>query len=145
MVHSPEYPTYFIPAFTQAKANGDAGDLKKGEGVRGIITGCMEGIAVGAIVSGKSFKMKEMAPYMACGAALQYFSCKVFPLLGEKCGKIIYKNNLAKNQKTATSLNIVSPSSKENPVIKNVATSTLATMFKGNYKNHMTNSGALKI
>lgn len=29
MVHSPEYPTYFIPAFTQAKATGDSSELKK--------------------------------------------------------------------------------------------------------------------
>lgn len=90
MVHCPEWPTYFIPAYTQAKANGDAGDLKKGEGARGIITGGLEGIAVGALVSGRMLKPKEMGPYIILGAALQLFSSKLFPWLGEKIGRIQY-------------------------------------------------------
>lgn len=90
MVHAPEYPTYFIPAFTQAKATGDASDMKKGEGPRGIITGMLEGVAVGALVSGGKIKGREMVPYIVLGAALQLFSSKVFPWLGEKMGRQIY-------------------------------------------------------
>ena len=94
LVHSPEYPTYFIPAYTQAKATGNAGDLKKGEGIRGLITGGLEGIAVGALVSGRRLKPGEMVPYLLLGAGLQYISSKVFPWLGEKAGQRVYKNNL---------------------------------------------------
>jgi len=90
MVHCPEWPTYFIPSYTQAKATGDAGDLKKGEGARGIITGGLEGIAVGALVSGRVLKIKEMVPYIILGAALQLFSSKLFPWLGEKVGRVQY-------------------------------------------------------
>lgn len=91
LVHSPEYPTYFIPAFTQATATGDAKELKKGEGPRGLITGAMEGIAVGALVSGGEMKLgREMVPYIIMGAGLQFFSSKVFPWLGEKAGRLVY-------------------------------------------------------
>ena len=90
MVHCPEWPTYFIPAYTQAKATGDASELKKGEGPRGLITGGLEGIAVGALVSGRILKPKEMVPYIILGAALQLFSSKLFPWLGEKIGRIEY-------------------------------------------------------
>lgn len=91
LVHSPEYPTYFIPAFTQAKATGDAKDLKKGEGPRGLITGGLEGVAVGALVSGKNiWNPREMLPYIVLGAALQLFSSKVFPWIGEKTGRLVY-------------------------------------------------------
>lgn len=97
LVHSPEYPTYFIPAYTQAKATGDAGELKKGEGPRGLITGGLEGLAVGALVSGKNLKPREMVPYVILGAGLQYISSKFFPWLGEKWGRAIYLRNLSKN------------------------------------------------
>lgn len=97
MVHSPEYPTYFIPAYTQAKATGDASDLKKGEGPRGLITGGLEGIAVGALVSGEMLKPKEMIPYIVLGMGLQLFSCKVFPWLGEKMGKFVHEKTKFKN------------------------------------------------
>jgi len=90
MVHCPEWPTYFIPAYTQSKATGDASDLKKGEGARGILTGGLEGIAVGALVSGRMLKPKEMVPYIILGAALQLFSSKIFPWAGEKLGRIEY-------------------------------------------------------
>lgn len=91
LVHSPEYPTYFIPAFTQAKATGDAKELKKGEGPRGLITGGLEGVAVGALVSGKNiWNPREMLPYIVLGAALQLFSSKVFPWIGEKTGRLVY-------------------------------------------------------
>lgn len=102
LVHSPEYPTYFIPAFTQAKATGDATDLKKGEGPRGIITGCLEGVAVGALVSGKNIhRVQEMVPYMVLGAAMQLFSSKVFPWLGEKMGRHFYLKRQTANLRQA--------------------------------------------
>lgn len=90
MVHSPEYPTYFIPAYTQASATGDASELKKGEGPRGLITGALEGIAIGALVSGEHLKPREMIPYIILGAGLQLFSSKVFPWIGEKMGRHVY-------------------------------------------------------
>lgn len=96
LVHAPEYPTYFIPAYTQAKATGEAKELKKGEGPRGIITGALEGVAVGALVSGNDIKKSEMVPYMILGAGLQLFSSKVFPWLGEKAGAYIYRQRMAK-------------------------------------------------
>lgn len=107
LVHSPEYPTYFIPAYTQAKATGSAHELKKGEGARGVITGGLEGLAVGALVSGKILKPNEMIPYIIMGAGLQLFSSKVFPWIGEKVGQFEYKKNtfnknnqLVKNEAT---------------------------------------------
>lgn len=101
MVHAPEYPTYFIPAFTQAKATGDAKDLKKGEGPRGIITGMLEGVAIGALVSGRAIKPAEWIPYIVLGAALQLFSSKVFPWLGEKMGQQLYHKKAASNSQKA--------------------------------------------
>lgn len=100
MVHAPEYPTYFIPAFTQARTTGDAEDLKRGEGPRGIITGGLEGLAVGALVSGRWPKTKEMIPYICLGMALQFISSIVFPWLGEKTGQCLYKKNQEKMSKT---------------------------------------------
>ncbi|MFA7658351.1 MAG: hypothetical protein WCY19_02855 [Candidatus Gastranaerophilaceae bacterium] len=99
MVHCPEYPTYFIPTFTQAKATGDAGHLKKGEGPRGLITGGLEGVAVGALVSGEFLKPREMVPYIILGAGLQFFSSKFFPWIAEKMGRHIYKKRLHAQQK----------------------------------------------
>lgn len=99
MVHAPEYPTYFIPAFTQARATGDATEMKKGEGPRGIITGMLEGVAVGALVSGGKIKAREMGPYIVLGAALQLFSSKVFPWLGEKMGQQFYHKRQEANKK----------------------------------------------
>lgn len=97
MVHCPEYPTYFIPSYTQAKATGDATELKKGEGPRGLITGGLEGIAVGALVSGEILKPGEMIPYVVLGAGLQLFSSKFFPWLGEKVGRYVYNKRMADN------------------------------------------------
>lgn len=96
MVHAPEYPTYLIPAYTQAKATGSAKDLKKGEGLRGVLTGMLEGLAVGALVSGEKLKLKEMIPFIALGAGLQYFSSQFFPWIAEKVGKYNYLKNQKK-------------------------------------------------
>lgn len=97
MVHCPEYPTYFIPSFSQAKATGSAGHIKNGEMARGLITGGLEGIAVGGLVSGAKIKPREMVPYMILGAALQLLSSVLFPWLGEKSGRILYNKKMAKN------------------------------------------------
>lgn len=96
MVHAPEYPTYTIPAYTQAKETGDAKALKKGEGARGLITGALEGVAVGALVSGAKLRVKEMIPYMILGAGLQYFSSKFFPWIAEKAGRVAYNKKMKK-------------------------------------------------
>lgn len=122
MVHCPEYPTYFIPAFTQAKATGEATELKKGEGPRGIITGGLEGIAVGALVSGEMLRPREMGPYILLGAGLQLFSSKVFPWLGEKLGRQIYLRRQAEMKLKQT----------ETPVIEIVQPKTVDAVSKPN-------------
>lgn len=94
LVQLPEYPSYLIPSYTQAKATGNATILKKTEGIRGVFTGCLEGIAVGALFSGERLKPKEMVPFIALGIAMQYISSKVFPFIAEKVGKRVYESNL---------------------------------------------------
>lgn len=138
MVHSPEYPTYFIPAYTQAKATGDASELKKGEGPRGLITGGLEGVAVGALVSGRVLKLGEMIPYIFLGAALQLFSGKVFPWIGEKMGRAVYNKNLAKQQ------NALSPKTEIDNEVKPVLApqNKVAPTFKGRNISYL---GNLKI
>lgn len=103
MVHCPEYPTYFIPSYSQSKATGEAGHVKKGEIPRGLITGGLEGIAVGALVSGEKIKGKEMVPYVILGAGLQFISCTVFPWLGEKLGRYQYNQKMIKQGKPTVS------------------------------------------
>ena len=51
LVMLPEVPAYFIPAYSEAKSTGNAENVKKGEGARGLLSGALEGLAVGAIVS----------------------------------------------------------------------------------------------
>lgn len=95
LVQLPEFPTYFIPAFTQSKNTGDAKDLKKGEGPRGLITGGLEGLAVGTIVSGHKINVvKELIPYICIGSGLQFLSSVIFPRLGENLGSLLYKKKL---------------------------------------------------
>lgn len=129
MVDLPEWPAYFIPSFTQAKTTGDAKDLKKGEGIRGLLTGGLEGLAVGALISGKDLKRKELIPCIAFGAGLQFISSKVFPIIGEKMGSFIYHKNLAKNggiakpavstaQNIATTATIKQPLNNEQKLIQ---------------------------
>lgn len=95
LVGLPEYPAYFLPAYTQSKTTGDAKELRKGEGTRGLITGCLEGIAVGALVSGRKVNFRGLLPYVALGMSMQFFSSKVFPYIGEKAGQHVYKRNQA--------------------------------------------------
>lgn len=95
MVHSPEYPTYFIPTYTQTSQTGNPGHVKKGEIPRGLITGGLEGVAIGALVSGAKLKPKEMVPYIILGAALQFLSSTLFPWLGEKVGRGVYRRRVA--------------------------------------------------
>lgn len=133
MVHSPEYPTYFIPAFTQTKETGDSGHIKKGEGVRGLITGALEGIAVGALVSGAKIKPREMVPYIVLGAALQYASSKLFPWLGEKAGLYLYNQKLNKTSALNQSVKTV-----DKPLTTVNAIKPVAPQFKGRnlYNNY---------
>lgn len=90
LVYCPEIPAYFIPSYTQSKNTGCAKDLKHGEGVRGLLTGGLEGLAVGAIVSGKEMSVKKITPYFLLGAVLQFASSLVLPVIGEKVGKFVY-------------------------------------------------------
>lgn len=95
MVHCPEYPTYFIPTYSQTSQTGNPGHVKKGEVARGLITGGLEGIAVGALVSGEILKPKEMVPYIILGAGLQFLSSTLFPWLGEVVGRQVYNHRVA--------------------------------------------------
>lgn len=98
MVHCPEYPTYFIPTYSQTKETGNCGHVKKGEKFRGLLTGGLEGLAVGALVSGAKLKGKEMVPYIVLGAGLQLLSSMLFPWLGEVTGKQVYKKKVASGE-----------------------------------------------
>lgn len=144
MVHAPEYPTYIIPAYTQAKATGDASSLKRGEGPRGLITGMLEGVAVGALVSGKKLNPKEMGPYILLGAGMQLFSATVFPWLGEKIGQYEYrKNNPTKDVKSASAkLDVVSKSD----AVKSVDTQKANTQtFKAQNVYPINQTSGLKV
>lgn len=90
LVYLPEIPTYFIPSYTQAKKTGCAKDLKHGEGIRGILTGMLEGVAVGAIVSGKDMKAGKIVPFALLGATIQLMSSLTLPKIGEKVGAFVY-------------------------------------------------------
>lgn len=94
LVMIPEIPAYFIPAFSQARATGDASEIKKGEGPRGLITGGLEGVAVSAIVAGEKLTVGHIYPFVILGAGLQFVSSKVFPIVGEKFGKVIYNDSM---------------------------------------------------
>ena len=147
LVHSPEYPTYFIPAFTQAKATGDAHELKKGEGPRGLLTGALEGLAVGALVSGEKFNKKHIFVCVLLGMSLQFLSSKVFPWLGEKIGRQEYKNNLKANQKNSAQ-NLPNPENPTKPLAKANPISTIkapALKFSGRYNPAFNPQGSLKI
>lgn len=146
MVHSPEYPTYFIPAFTQAKETGDSGHIKKGEGIRGLLTGALEGIAVGALVSGAKLKPKEMIPYIALGAALQYASGKFFPWLGEKVGQYLYNEKMKKQSDLPASVKPVTAEKSEDKPLNQVSVVKKSTpQFKGRNLYSPYVSGSLKI
>ncbi|MEI8129473.1 MAG: hypothetical protein WCG95_07645 [bacterium] len=146
MVHSPEYPTYFIPAFTQTKETGNSGHIKEGEGIRGLITGGLEGIAVGALVSGAKLKPKEMIPYVILGAGLQYLSGKLFPWLGEKAGLYLYNKKIKQNPDLAQGVKpIDTEKSNEQPLSKTSTIKTPNPQFKGRSLYGNFNSGSLKI
>jgi len=146
MVHSPEYPTYFIPAFTQTKETGNSGHIKEGEGIRGLITGGLEGIAVGALVSGSKLNPKEMIPYIILGASLQYLSGKFFPWLGEKAGLYLYNKKIKQNPDLAQGVKpIDTEKSNEQPLIKTSTIKTPNPQFKGRSLYGNFNAGSLKI
>ncbi len=144
MVHCPEYPTYFIPAFMQAKATGEAKELKKGEGPRGLITGGLEGIAVGALVSGEKLKLKEMGPYILLGAALQLFSSKVFPWLGEKLGQRLYQKNKINTMINAAIDTIAQPFTDDSEITPEIHFNSRLRNSEL-YRNQAYKSGGMKI
>lgn len=154
MVHCPEYPTYFIPTYSQTSETGNPGHVKKGEKVRGLLTGGLEGLAVGALVSGEKLKGREMVPYIVLGAGLQLISSLVFPWLGEVVGKQVYKkrvasgkidpnnvsfksNNLHAPDISAVSDNPLKPVDTDNP--------SKSTAFNGRIPYQNIYSGRLKI
>lgn len=141
MVHCPEYPTYFIPSFSQSKDTGEASHVKKGEIPRGLITGGLEGIAVGALVSGEKLRGKEMIPYVFLGAGLQLISCTLFPWLGEKCGKYLYNKKMIKQGLNPNSKPEIQPETKTNVGGKDSA----KTSFSGQNAYPKIYSGSLRI
>lgn len=143
MVYCPEIPTYFIPAYTQAKGTGSAKDLKKGEGIRGLLTGGLEGMAVGAIVSGKEMKAKQIIPFVLFGAVVQLISSLTLPLVGEKVGKFAY-NKRKYAEKLEQIVDI--PFSGEQPQQAQIAApNSNQPQFKGASPYGKTYSGNLKI
>jgi len=139
LVQLPEVPAYFIPAYTQAKNAGDAKALKKGEGYRGLMSGALEGLAVGAIVSGKNMKFgKEMIPYVCIGASMQFLSSKIFPWVGEKFGSLQY---VKKASKAALNANMTSQQLEKVPV----TTQQKRVIQKPQIQGQYTNSSNMKI
>lgn len=146
MVHCPEYPTYFIPTYTQTSQTGNAGHIKKGEKIRGLLTGGLEGLAVGALVSGEKIKGREMVPYIVLGAALQLLSSMLFPWLGEVMGKQAYKKKVARGEivpgmsfqkkfDRAVDLNEIQKPPPDNPLQANVAQKPPAFSGRTPYNN----------
>lgn len=90
LVYLPEIPAYFIPSYTQSKNTGCAKDLKHGEGIRGLLTGGLEGMAVGAIVSKEHIRAGKIIPFAIFGAAVQLMSSLILPKIGEKVGTFVY-------------------------------------------------------
>ena len=141
LVQLPDIPSYFMPAYTQSKSTGDAKALKKGEGTRGLLTGSLEGVAVGALVSGRKLVKNPltMVPYILLGAGVQFISSKIFPFIGEKAGQYFYrKNHPSPNTKIISDL---ASNSAQKPAVLNTNKSALNTYPKQNIQN---NSG-LKI
>lgn len=160
LVYCPEIPAYFIPSYTQAKKTGSAKDLKHGEGVRGLITGGLEGLAVGAIVSGKKMSAQKIAPYFVLGATIQFMSSLILPKIGEKVGTFVYnKHKYAEkleeiidipfgNEPTPAQLqatqNPQAPAQLSAPQKPNSPNNNTA-QFKGAMPYVKVNSGSLKI
>lgn len=164
LVILPEIPAYFIPSFNQAKATGDAKAIKNGEGARGLITGGLEGLAVGSITATKTLGPAHLIPFILFGAGLQFISSKVFPIVGEKIGKIVYNDkvkngmpvsrcsnsqvNVADENITKPVLNVVSPTTNVTPVAtvaENKSSTPVVAPFKGINFTKITNTTGLKV
>lgn len=98
LVYLPEIPAYFIPSFTQAKNTGCAKDLKQGEGIRGLVTGGLEGLAVGAIALKGNLTTKRVVPFVLLGSVLQFMSSLIMPRIGEKAGTFVYNKRVYANK-----------------------------------------------
>lgn len=166
LVYCPEIPAYFIPSYTQAKNTGCAKDLKHGEGVRGLVTGGLEGLAVGAIVSGKDMTARKIAPYFVLGAAIQFMSSLILPKVGEKVGTFVYNKRkyaekleeiidipfgneptaeqLTALQKPQTPAQLAAPQKSQSPQ-KPQAPNANQPQFKGVMPYNQFNRGSLKV
>lgn len=143
LVYLPEIPAYFIPSFTQAKNTGGAKDLKRGEGVRGLITGGLEGLAVGAIALKEKLSPRTVVPFMLLGAALQFASSLVMPRLGEKLGQFAYNKRKYK-EKLEEIIDIPFTGDQNQPTQLTTPNSN-QPQFKGAMPYGAFNRGSLKI
>lgn len=138
LVMLPEIPTYFIPAYSEAKATGDAKNIKEGEGPRGLLTGALEGLAVGAINSKREpLKVGKLFPYVLLGAGIQFISSKVFPVVGENFGRSIYKKNHPISKPCEKTI--------QNPIELTTCTPVSQDRFKGASMYATVKPGNLKI
>lgn len=166
LVYCPEIPAYFIPSYTQSKKTGTAKDLKHGEGIRGLVTGGLEGLAVGAIVSGKEMTTGKIAPYFVLGAVLQFMSSLILPKVGEKVGTFVYNKRkyaekleeiidipfgneptpeqLTALQKPQTPAQLSAPQKTQSPQ-KPQAPNASQAQFKGAVPYNQFNRGNLKV
>lgn len=145
LVLLPEIPTYFIPAFSEAKANGNAKDVKKGEGYRGLLTGGLEGLAVSAIIAKGQFRKANIIPLVIFGSLMQFVSSKLFPIIGEKVGQFLYTG---KEKNEHTKLDIIS----RDPIFYNMSPQFNAlkqkntpTQINTNITKPLTNNANLKV
>lgn len=104
----PCIPNYMIPAYSQTVETGSAKGVKKREGLRGILTGALDGAAIGAITArGMKLTFKRVAVFAAVMACADYISSKFLPILGEKLGKMVYNMKQKKNKLAQTGANNV--------------------------------------
>jgi len=94
LVMAPNIPTYFIPSYSEAVKTGSAKNVKKNEGLRGILTGGMDGAAAGALTAiGQKITFKRIAVFTALGMVIDWVASKVLSNMGKSVGITIYRKN----------------------------------------------------
>ncbi|OGI19919.1 MAG: hypothetical protein A2287_10060 [Candidatus Melainabacteria bacterium RIFOXYA12_FULL_32_12] len=99
LTFAPNIPAYLMPSYFQASKAGNAENIEKSEGLRGIITGGLDGAVIGALTARKkALTPKRISIFIGIGALLDYISSRILPPLGEKLGKKVYQLGQDKNK-----------------------------------------------
>ena len=103
LTFAPNIPSYVIPAYSQASKTGDAENIEKLEGIRGVLTGGLDGAAIGALTARKNgLTAQRIGIFIGIGALLDYISSTILPPLGERLGKKVYQLKQDKNKTDET-------------------------------------------